>query len=392
MKQSIKQRAKDMATSSKRLVIGLVCDDSLDKTDGVQQYVLTLGAWLTTQGHEVHYITSTTHRDDIPNIHTLSKNIKVKFNGNILSMPLPARNKNIKRLLRGVQFDILHIQVPYSPFLAAKIIKFAPKHTAVIGTFHIFPHNWMVATGTRLLGLWLRRSIKRFDHMLSVSSVAQGFAEQTFHVVSNVVPNMVDVVRFSVSPPKRRKRVNVTFLGRLVARKGPLQLLNAVQYIDSYKLATRPYVVRLGGRGMLLAQLETFVEMHKLGHVVEFTGYQDELTKPQFLAEADIAVFPSTGGESFGISLIEAMAATPGPVLAGNNPGYRSVMGSHKQQLFDPGDTAAFATMLARYINSPTLRKSACTWQQSYVKRFDIDRVGAQVMRAYTQALRLRYK
>ena len=71
--------------------IGLVFDDSLDSTDGVAQYVLALGDWLDDQGHEVHYLVGETHRTDLPNLHSLSRNVRVTFNGNKLGMPLPAR-------------------------------------------------------------------------------------------------------------------------------------------------------------------------------------------------------------------------------------------------------------------------------------------------------------
>ena len=84
MKQSTRQPVQPT------LKIGLVCDDSLDRPDGVQQFVVTLGEWLRTRGHEVHYITSTTNRTDLQNVHIMAKNVEVKFNGNRLRPPLPA--------------------------------------------------------------------------------------------------------------------------------------------------------------------------------------------------------------------------------------------------------------------------------------------------------------
>ena len=78
--------------------------------------------------------------------------------------------------------------------------------------------------------------------------------------------------------------------------------------------------VRIGGRGPLLADAEALVAKHGLGDVVTFKGFVTEEDKPQFFADADIAVFPALGGESFGIVLIEAMASGAGVVLAGANP------------------------------------------------------------------------
>src|SRR5688572_33467442 len=127
-----------------KLKVGLVLDGSLDKTDGVQQYVLILGKWLASEGHEVHYLVGETERTDLPNIHSLTRNVSVRFNKNRMSTPLPANLRPIRRLLQQEQFDVLHVQVPYSPVLAGRIIKAADARTAVVGTFHILPHSKFV--------------------------------------------------------------------------------------------------------------------------------------------------------------------------------------------------------------------------------------------------------
>ncbi|HTH72515.1 MAG TPA: glycosyltransferase family 4 protein, partial [Candidatus Pristimantibacillus sp.] len=106
-----------------RLKIGLVLDDSLDKVDGVQQYVLIVGRWLTAQGHDVHYLVGETKRTDLPGMHSLARNVKVRFNKNRMAIPLPANLRAIRALLKREQFDVLHVQVPYSPALAGRIIK-----------------------------------------------------------------------------------------------------------------------------------------------------------------------------------------------------------------------------------------------------------------------------
>src|SRR4051812_41321546 len=107
--------------SDSSLKIGFVLDDSLDKPDGVQQYVLSMGEWLRSQGHDIHYLVSTTTRSDLSNVHNLGRFVTVRFNGNAMGTPLPASGRKIKRLLRDEQFDVLHVQLPYSPFLAHKV-------------------------------------------------------------------------------------------------------------------------------------------------------------------------------------------------------------------------------------------------------------------------------
>ncbi len=67
---------------AKKLTIGLVLDTSLDPPDGVQQYVVSIGEWLRGRGHEVHYLVGQTERRQLPNVHSMSRNISTYFNGN----------------------------------------------------------------------------------------------------------------------------------------------------------------------------------------------------------------------------------------------------------------------------------------------------------------------
>lgn len=371
------------------LKIGLLCDDSLDKTDGVQQYVLTLGAWLSAAGHEVHYLTSTTERTDIRHMHSLSKNISVRFNSNRNNMPLPASPRRIKAFMNKQQFDVVHIQMPYSPLLGGQVIRAAGPRTAVVGTFHVFPHSSLMAVGTKALGYAVHFQLKRFNRIISVSEAAETFARQTFGIDSLVIPNMVDVARFTpVKTVKSRENsVKIVFLGRLVERKGALQLVRAIEFLRRNYKTIVPYEVVIGGKGPLFETLDEYVKTHDLQDIVQFTGFVAEADKTAFLAEADLAVFPSTGGESFGISLIEAMAASRGAVIAGDNPGYRTVMKGSKRQLVDPNDIPAFAHLLASYIDNPKQRQVAHAWQLKHVKQFDTDVVAPQIIVEYERAL-----
>lgn len=375
---------------NKNLTIGLVLDDSLDSTDGVQQYVITLGRWLSKKGHAVHYITSDTKRSDLQNLHVLSKRIKTRFNGNRGGSPLPAHPQAVKKLLKDIHFDVLHIQVPYSPFMAGQMITHAPDTTAVVGTFHIFPESRLVTIATRGLGMWVNKQLKRFDAFMSVSEAAQKFSGQTFRIPSEIVPNMFDISKFTVSPQDKDTGISVVFLGRLVERKGVMQLLQAISYIQENKLVSKEYRVVIGGKGLLRDKLEAFVSTHNLQDIVSFTGFVAEEEKAHFLAAGDVAVFPSTGGESFGISLLEALAATPGTVLAGDNAGYRTVMGPFESQLFDPNATKEFAELLAQHMNDAALRKDIHKKQKAYVKRFDTDVVAKKILAIYGDALQRR--
>lgn len=365
--------------------IGFVLDDSLDKTDGVQQYVLTLGHWLTGAGHEVHYLVGQTARTDLPHIHSLSRNVQVHFNQNRMSTPRPASKQVIKQLLDTEQFDVLHVQMPYSPFLAGRIIKAASPQTAIIGTFHIIPFSGLEKVASRMLRLWLRHSLKKFDVVYSVSKPAQKFARKTFKLKSDVLPNAINLSHFQAGKPLRRyqdDKLTILFLGRLVERKGCLHFLKAISELHKQHELNRVRIV-IGGKGPLLPRLRQFVAENRLKQYVQFVGYIPESDKADYLASADIAVFPSTGGESFGIVLAEAMAAGSAVVLAGNNRGYVSVMTGRKDQLFDPTNTAQFVKVLKHFLHNYRARQQAKRWQASHVTQYDVRQVGAQLARTY---------
>lgn len=374
--------------------IGFVLDDSLDKPDGVQQYILTLGSWFIRRGHQVYYLVGESRRKDIPNVISLSRNRSVNFNGNRLSTPLPVSKIKLNEVLSKYGFDVLHLQMPFSPFLGGRVIKNAQANTAVIGTFHVLPYNWTMRKGVRLLGLLTRRQAKHIDILTSASRPAAQLAKKSYHRKSLVVPNVVDVERFA-----RGKRLakfndgktNIVFLGRLVERKGCLQLLKAIEYLHKKHQLVNVRIL-ICGQGSELPKLERFVEEHKLKHLIHFTGFINEEDKADYLASADLAVFPSLGGESFGIVLIEAMAAGAGVVLAGDNPGYRSVLGQRPEQLIKPNNTAEFAKKLKHYLYNTQVRRRAQKWQQHKIMEFDVQYIGPIMLELYAKALQTKVK
>ena len=381
-----------MSKSSTSLKIGLVLDDSLDKPDGVQQYVLAIGAWLSSQGHDVHYLVGKTLRRDIANIHSLSRNVDVRFNGNRMSPPLPTSRRRLRELLEHEQFDILHVQVPYSPWLAHRLIAAAGPDTAVIGTFHIVAYSKLVKIATHGLALWTRRSVKRFDSVFSVSSAAQAYARATYGLVTSVLPNVLDYDRFHAALPFERpaRPLQLLFLGRLVPRKGCQQLLAAVAVLAATRPNVPAFKVLICGKGPLEAELKDYARRHGIADRVQFVGFVSEADKPRYYATADIAVFPSSGGESFGIVLIEAMANGRTAVLAGDNSGYRSVLHERPDLLFDPHDVAALADKIKLYLVDASARRASATWGENYSRRFDTAAVGTKLVAAYNQALQKR--
>ncbi|HSH56226.1 MAG TPA: glycosyltransferase family 4 protein [Candidatus Limnocylindrales bacterium] len=368
--------------------IGFVLDDTLDTADGVQQYVLTLGGWLTNQGHSVHYLVGATERTDIPNVHSLSRNMHVRFNGNRMSMPLLARRSQIRDLLEAEHFDVLHVQMPFSPLLAGRILEAAPAQTAIVGTFHIAPHSHLVTAANKALGLWLRGSLSRFRAIVSVSPAAASFARSAYGIESQVVPNVVDAERYRSAVPFEPKAgiPTILFVGRLVPRKGCAVLLEAVRLLNQ-RPAAPPFKVQICGKGPLEASLKQFVVSNRFEDIVEFVGFVSEADKACYMKTADLAVFPSLGGESFGIVLIEAMAAGHPVVIGADNEGYASVLGHYPELLVPVGDAEALATRLHLYLSDANARAQAVSWQRTHVQQYNVAVVGRQLEDIYKEAL-----
>jgi len=364
--------------------IGFVIDDTLDTSDGVQQYVLLVSQWLKNHGHDIHYLVGQTKRTDISNIHSLAWNVRVGFNKNKLSVPLPANRDQIKELLSNEEFDVLHVQMPFSPFLAGKIISSAPHKTAIIATFHIAPHSKLVQQSTRALALTQKNSTSRINAFISVSKVAKDFAKATYKINSKVIPNAVNLMLWKPVKTKRQKN-QIAFVGRLVKRKGPIYLLKA--FVELVKNGDTTANLIIAGDGPDRAKLEGFVLKHNLYDRVTFLGFISEDQKRKLLHESMIAVYPSTGGESFGIVLIEAMAAGT-LALGGNNPGYASVLKDAPESLFDPKDTKELSQKIHTLLTNPESYQKLHAKQQITVSQFDIEKVGNDIIDSYKSAIK----
>lgn len=382
-----------MTNEKTHLKIGLVLDSTLDVEDGVQQYILCLGSYLVSIGHEVHYIVGETHRTDIKNIHSLTKNKILHFNGNKVSVSLPAKSQPIKKLLEDEKFDILHIQSPYSPFYAGKFVKYGHKNSVVIGTFHILSFSLLSTVATKLLGIILMKNLKYFDSQISVSSANKIFAQKTFGIDCKVIPNMVNIDQFK--PPKGFSRQNsiyqISYLGRLTERKGCKYLIDACAKL----ISNHPDIkinLKIAGKGELEDSLKTQVRELGLDKYVDFLGFVTNDQKIDLMRKSDLAVFPSYSGESFGIVLIEAMAAGAGVVLGGNNPGYATVLSDTPECLIDVKDKLNFSESIYKSLTDKKFISHNHKVQQKVVKRYDYKVVGQQILNEYYACLKLKYK
>jgi phosphatidylinositol alpha-mannosyltransferase len=241
--------------------------------------------------------------------------------------------------------------------------------------------------GAKLLGYIQRHMHQRFDNIICVSEAAQAFAQSQFGIEHSVVlPNVVNVAHFKNGQPIAHfddDKTTIVFLGRLVERKGCRYLIEAIRRLRDREAAHNLRVL-ICGKGPLEATLKQLVRRYQLSEIISFIGFIPEEDKANYLATADLAIFPSTGGESFGIVLCEAMAAGAGVVMGGDNMGYRTVLGAQANHvLFTPSNTQGFADKIQLLLANPKLCHQLHQWQQKAVQQYDVEVVGPKILALY---------
>lgn len=224
---------------------------------------------------------------------------------------------------------------------------------------------------------------------MSVSATAAAFAQRTFGIDdSAVVPDMVDLdlmrPLWAAETKRRADEPRLAFVGNLVSRKGVADLVEAFAQLHRLHPSSS---LCIAGDGPLRPAIETLVRRRDLHGAVSLLGTVSESEKAKLLGEADIACFPSRHGESFGVVLLEAMAAGTGLVVGGDNPGYRELMGAHPETLIDPRDTTAMAKRLSRLLTDDSHRARLHAWQQELVRNYDASLITDRVLAVYRQAI-----
>lgn len=372
------------------LTIGFVFDDTLDALDGVQQHIITIGTELARRGHDVHYLVGETHHSPVPQTVSLARNVMVSFNGNRMRIPLPVRKREIRAALAHNNYDILHIQAPYSPLFGGRVLECAPQSTGVVATYHIAPIDRRARYGGRALGLVNAHSHRRVDEVIAVSQVAARYAQFTSHTHGTIIANPVNIEKFATAAHRATRDAahpHIVFLGRLVPRKGAQLLLDALDYGERHGMFPMPGLhVTIAGDGPLMD--DCVQRAARLRTPVQFVGTVDE-GKADLLASADVAVFPAIGGETFGIVLPEAIASGAGVTLAGDNPGYRWTMRGDEDALFSVGPDHArvLAERIERALTDAPWARRLHAREEALLDRYNVQAVTDEVEQVYARAI-----
>lgn len=373
--------------------IGIVLDPDLRIPGGVQEHARGLYDALQKLGQEVVIIAcgGRGKEDKERNVALLGSASELKFSrlsflfdpiGRAASVFLTWQTPGkIERFLAKEKFDVLNFEGPGGLFSLEVL---ALSKTMNVLTFHIFPGAldlfWFSVPALPIV----RFLNRRFTARMAVSPVAADYAQKFYPGKYEIVPNGVDISRFSPEGKNLEEfgdgKVNILFVGRLDPRKGVLHLLQAYQQLTKKFANLRLIIV---GDGPQKEKALSFVNENKLKNV-EFLGKVSAEKVPVCYRTADIYCSPALFGESFGIVLIEAMA-TGVPVVAYANEGYRLVLKDKpfSDFLVEPGDVEGLAQALEVLIKDAGLRKKLGKAGLQEARKYDWEKVGRQTLEFY---------
>jgi phosphatidyl-myo-inositol alpha-mannosyltransferase len=354
---------------------------------GVTEHVTHLSEELRHRGHEVHIIAPMSGpRDEAslsPFVHPIGRVIPIPTNGSVARVTLPLKGYiQVKRLLATERFDIIHLQEPMMPALPLTVLRHS--HTVNIGTFHAFRRSNIAYFYAKPM---IRPLFKKLHGLIAVSRPAREFVSEYFPGDYRVIPNGIDVAQFSettpVPPELRGDDPIVLFVGRMEKRKGLSYLLRAWANVRREFPRARLIVV---GHGRPLESYRAFVRTQGWSEV-EFHGFVPAAILPAYFQRADVFCAPSTGAESFGIVLLEAMAAGRS-ILATRIDGYAEVI-SHGVDglLVEPKDPQALAVGLTHLLADGELRRKLGAAGRKKSQQYDWSTVTDQILECYQETI-----
>jgi phosphatidylinositol alpha-mannosyltransferase len=364
--------------------IGMVCPYSWDIPGGVQAHVRDLAETFIAQGHSVSVLAP--GEEDAPGLPPYvvasGKSVPFPYNGSIARVQFGLVSASrVRRWLRDGRFDIVHVHEPAAASLSllACMIHDGP----IVATFH------MALTHSRFLAMFdnvLQPFFEKLSGRIAVSPAARKVIVEHLGADAVVIPNGVAVANYADAQPLPgypRAGGTIGFIGRYdEPRKGMDVLVGALELMVEQRPDLRLLVAGRGEAEDFRAGLST-----RVNDRIELLGQVSEHEKARMLRSVDVYCAPNTGQESFGIILLEAMAAQT-PIVASDLDAFRRVLRDGEVgRLFPTGDASALADELALVLDDSVLRIGLAAAGQIAVKPFDWNVIGAQIMRVYELAI-----
>jgi phosphatidylinositol alpha-mannosyltransferase len=363
--------------------LGLVSPYSWSAMGGVQAHIRDFAAEVAERGHEVSILAPADDEDELPEgVVWGGRPVALPYNGSVARLSFgPVTAGRVRRWLSWGDFDIVHVHQPDSPSLSILAVWAAEE--PLVGTWHMATDRSRVLTG--FSGL-LRPSLEKISARIAVSEAARTTLVSHLGGDPVLIPNGVHVRTYAQACPDDALRGaggTVSFLGRLNEPRKGLPVL----------LAAWPQVVQqVPGARLLVAGPGDVEEASALlppdaADSVTFLGRISDEHKTVLLASSDLYVGPHTGGESFGIVLVEAMAAGA-VVVASDLPAFRDVLAQGAAgRLFPTGSTQALAEAVVGLLRDPGERARLRAGASAAVPRYDWGTVTDQVLEVYDLVL-----
>lgn len=356
---------------------------------GVLEHVDALADHLERRGHEVSVMAPNDPLDlrtrmlhpklgrhgNLPNrVIPVGRSVPLPSNGSLANLAFsPAVFGKVRRAIARHRPDIVHVHEPLIPPVSWAAVRSAKAlGIPVVGTFHAhYPDG---CYHYRLFEKALNPFFRKLDSRIAVSPTAAHTAAEYFPADYRVIPNGVDVERFRPAGDSRNPN-EILFVGRPDGRKGLPALLQAFPRV--LKRCPDARLVIIGSRPEQVKLPKPLLSS------VELRGVVDEREIVRAMHSASLLCAPSTGAESFGIILIEALAAGL-PVLASEIPGYRAVITpGHDGMLVSPGEPDVLADTLANLLQDGELRTRLSRAGLNTARRYDWPNVVGEVEAVY---------
>lgn len=369
--------------------IGLVCPFDFSLPGGVKNHVLALYQEFKKLGHKVRVIAPyKTGVPQNPDYIYLGKALRFPSGtGSWGALSLELDKEKIEKVLNKEKFDILHFHEPLVPFLSWQILM--ASSSCNIATFHSFwkDKSFWLANFKPLLRYFAKNFEKKFKGLIVVSEAAKYCWQGFFKSKMKIIPNGIDLNKFKrqkVEGKIKDKEIIILFVGRMEKRKGVLYLIQAFKRVARKRKNLKLVLI---GDGPQKIQAKLLVKAFNLEKQVVFFSKVSDKRLINFYHQADICCFPSIGGESFGIVLLEAMAAGK-PLVCYANPGYMTVMGNYPfgKGLVKPRSIQGLAKALEVLIEDKALRRKLSQWGKREVKKYAWPKVAREVLGFYRKS------
>jgi phosphatidyl-myo-inositol alpha-mannosyltransferase len=358
--------------------VGLVCPYSWDIPGGVQAHVRDLAEALIELGHEVSVLTPADEDTPLPPYAvSAGRAVPVRYNGSVARLQFgPVSAARARRWLREGRFDVLHLHEPSTLSLSLTVLMLA--RGPIVATWH----SSMTRSRTlSALSGALQPFLEKIGGRIAVSVAARRLLVEHLGGDAVEIPNGVAVAHYATAQPLPGypRPGTVGFLGRYdEPRKGMAVLLDALARLAPDRPELRLLVAGRGDAEELLSELPP-----ALAGRVDLLGQVDEADKARMLRSVDVYCAPNVGGESFGIILLEAMAAEA-PILASDLDPFRRVLdGGRAGTLFRTGDPAALASRLSGLLDDPGRRARLAAVGTEVVAAYDWPVVTRQILDVY---------